>query len=386
MVSSRAGTEPAPAAHRHFILWQAVLVGLLALLPILAGCGNPPASTPQRILVQTTRAEPVAEADLSAAPEYIAVVRANDETDLSFKVGGILSLIGPDPGHGWDEGTPITAQTVLARLKQADFVNAAASARARADLAQTSLGRFDKLRQADAISQLELDAAKAEAQASKAQLDQAKQNLEDSELQAPWDGVVLARYANPGEIVASGKPVLRIANTRLMSVELGVPDRLISHFTPGKEIDVQISALQGHAPFKGTVSEVGVAASREGRLFRVVIKVRNPEGSIRSGMTATVRVSSLAPLVAGSILVPLSALVTTTAKGEGAATRASQLAVFVVSGGKALLRLVKTGDIIKSSILVAEGLKAGEEVVTTGTSLLYEGAPVEVLQADPVGR
>ena len=62
---------------------------------------------------------------------YLALVKFDHETDLSFKVGGILVSIGPAPGTDWDEGTPVKAGTVLAELKQADFTNALNSARAR---------------------------------------------------------------------------------------------------------------------------------------------------------------------------------------------------------------------------------------------------------------
>jgi multidrug efflux system membrane fusion protein len=54
------------------------------------------------------------------------------------------------------------------------------------------------------------------------------------------------------------------------------------------------------------------------------------------------------------------------------------LGVFVVQDGKAVQRAVKTGDILSSSILITEGLRAGERVVTSGASFLYDGAPVEV--------
>jgi membrane fusion protein (multidrug efflux system) len=61
------------------------------------------------------------------------------------------------------------------------------------------------------------------------------------------------------------------------------------------------------------------------------------------------------------------------------------LAVFVVSDGKASRRPVKTGDIFSSSVIVKEGLRAGEEVVTAGASFLYDGAPVVVLENRPAG-
>jgi RND family efflux transporter MFP subunit len=225
---------------------------------------------------------------------------------------------------------------------------------------------------------VEADKAKADTETAEAQLRQAEQTLLDSELRAPWDGVVFKRYVNSGETVGAGKPVLRFGDIRTMSVELGVPDRLVGMFSVDKEIDVDISALPGRPPFRGKISEVGVAASNAGRLYRVVIKVANPDGLIKSGMTATVKASSVAAAAAGQVLVPLSALIAPSSGGSGEGKPQTQLAVFVVNEGKASQRLVKTGDIVASSIIVTEGLKPNEEVVTKGASLLYDGAPVEV--------
>jgi multidrug efflux system membrane fusion protein len=209
-------------------------------------------------------------------------------------------------------------------------------------------------------------------------LDQAKHNLGDSRLVADKNGVILARYINRGVTVQPGQRVLRFADTSLMSVELGLPDRLIGKLTPDQEIDVEISALEGMPPFKGRVSEVGVAASGEGRLFRAVIKVKNPDGLLRSGMTARIRVGDAPAAAAGTVCIPLSALVTLVSDGSSQVNGQTQLGVFVVQDGKAVKRAVKTGDILKSSILITEGLRAGEQVVTSGASLLYDGAPIQV--------
>jgi RND family efflux transporter MFP subunit len=240
------------------------------------------------------------------------------------------------------------------------------------------LERFRKLRVTDAISQQELDVTEADWRTAQAQLDQAEQNLRDSRLVAAKDGVVLARYINSRVTVSSGQRVLRLADTSLMSVELGLPDRLVARLTPGKEIPVEVSALEGMPPFRGRVSEVGVAATSEGRLFRVVIKVPNPDGLLRSGMTARIRVDDDASIGSSTVCIPLSALVTHPPDGRSQGSGQAQLGVFVVQDGKAIQRIVTTGDIFNSSILVSEGLRAGEQVVTAGASFLYDGAPVEV--------
>ena len=255
----------------------------LASLLVLSGCQKHVGrQRPEKIVVGTQRAEPLSPVGMSgSAPEYIGTVRASEETDFSFKVGGTVELIGPGPHRDWEEGSAVKAGSVLARLQQADFKNGLAAAKAAADLAATNNERLRKLLADNVVSEQEVDKAKADTDTAEAQLQQAEQNLKDSELRAPWDGVVFRRYVNSGETVSSGKPILRFGDLRTMSVELGVPDRLVGLFSVNKEIDVNISALSGRPPFRGKISEVGVAASNAGRLYRVVIKVPNPDGIIK---------------------------------------------------------------------------------------------------------
>jgi RND family efflux transporter MFP subunit len=352
----------------------------------LVGCGRPAARPPEKSLVRTAVVKAMDNVKSEDEASYLASVRFDHETDLSFKVGGILVSIGPELGTDWDEATPVKSGAVLAELKQGDFTNALNSARAHAELAGKTLERFRKLRATDAISQQELDVTEADWQTTQAQLDQAEQNLRDSRLVAAKHGVVLMRYVNSGVTVAAGQRVLRFADTGLMSVELGLPDRLVGRLVPGMEVPVEVSALEGLPPFRGRVSEVGVAASTEGRLFRVVIKVPNPDGLLRSGMTARIHVGDTAAATPGTVCVPLSTLVTIAPDSGSEASGQPQLGVFVVQDSKAVRRPVKTGDILNSSILVTDGLRAGEQVVTSGASFLYDGAPIEVLIASVAAK
>jgi RND family efflux transporter MFP subunit len=382
--TSSEGLNSSEEPALHFRLINPPLV--LVLLCIMTGCGKHQDQRAQKMAVQTDTAKTLDSLRSGDSAAYIAMVRAENETDLGFKVGGIVDTIGPAPGSDWNEGSVVKQGTILASLKQSDFVNALNSAKAQAELTTKQLERFRKLRESDAISQEELDVSEANYHTAQAQLDQANQNLQDSQVRASIDGVVLARYVNSGVTVAAGQRVLRFADNTIMRVELGLPDRLVAFFSPGKEVDVEISAFEGRPPFRGRVSEVGVAASQDGRLFRVVIKVANPDGVIRSGMTATVRVGDPAPLSPGEVLVPLSALVTFASPSQSRIAESSQLAVFVVDGGKALRRPVKTGDIVRSSIIITEGLQLGEVVVTSGASFLYDGQLVEVLQNVPIAE
>ena len=169
---------------------------LLCVALAFTGCGKHAAKSPEKNLVRTAIVEPMSNAHSDGEASYLATVKFDHETDLSFKVGGILDSVGPTTGTDWDEGTAVKAGTILAELKQADFTYALNSARAKADLASTTVERFRKLRATDAISQQELDVTEADWRTTQAQLDQAEQNLRDSRLVAAKDGVVLARYVN----------------------------------------------------------------------------------------------------------------------------------------------------------------------------------------------
>lgn len=362
---------------------RGIAPSLLCAALALAGCGKHPPKPPETSLVRAATVESFDKVRRDGDASYLAIVRFDNETDLSFRVGGIVFGVGAEAGHDWDEGTPVKAGTVLAELNHVDFTNALISARARAELTAKVLERFRKLRATDAISQQELDVTEADGRTAQAQLDQAQQNLRDSRLVAAKDGVVLARHVNSLVTVAPGQRVLRFADTSMMSVELGLPDRLVGRLTPGQEVDIEVSGFERLPPLRGRVSEVGVAASGDGRLFRVVVKVPNPNGLLRSGMTARIHVEDTSIPNANSVSVPLSALVTLASDDAGNVKSQSQLGVFVIDNGKATKRAVKTGDIFNSSIVVTEGLRPGDRVVTSGASFLHEGAPVE-LAADSV--
>lgn len=346
----------------------------ISLLILLPACKQEkPIVTPKNV-VRAVEAQAVDSGRGQAKSEYIAMLRGHVETDLSFKVGGVLELLGP-PGEllDWQEGSQVSKGEILARLKQADFISSIKSARARAEQDRSQHERAIKLRAAGAVSQQELEATAASRQATEASLAQAEQALRDSVLSAPYDGVIVSRSANNGETAGVGKTVLRMADLSQMSVELGIPDRLVSRVRVGREIAIRVTSLEG-ATFVGRVSEVGVAAKEGSRLFRLVIKVPNPNSVLKSGMTASVALDEDKTLPPGSVLIPISALISATKP-----TVPNQLAVFVLDpAGRAQERPITTDDLIRSSIIVTAGLQPGDRVVTAGASTLFDGAQTEL--------
>ncbi len=339
---------------------------LLGLTIGLTGCDRhlPPAPPPLPVHVGLVQDAATAPGQRRAA--YLATIKGRNQLTLSFRVPGIVELIGPEPGQSdWQEGAVVPRGQLLAQLKQSDFLAASNSAAAQAHLDRTQFVRAEKLLRDGAASQQEYDRALAATKAAEAVLDLRRQDLLDSRIVSPLAGTILKREVNAGETIAAGSPVLTVADLSEVEVEVGVPDRLVGKLRPGDSVRLAVSSL-GNREFTGEIKEVGVAAHEGSRLFRVVLRVGNPDGWVRPGMTASVYLEDAAEISAGA-LVPLSALV---ARGE------RRLSVFVVTNGVARERAVVTRDILQSSIVVTEGLSPGEVVVVAGASQVWDGAAV----------
>lgn len=354
---------------------------LLLLGSLLAGCGPkaPPASPP--VVVRFQIAQLATESPSHHRAQYVGILRGDRETDLGFRVAGTLERIGPEGDlEGWREGTVIAKNQMLARLTQADFDSAVADARAWTNVYDNAFLRTEKLFHQSTVSLEELDLARARRDSAHATLRKADQARTDSRLLAPWEGVILARQASAGETILPGRPVLRVADLNTMSLEIGVPDTLVNAVRPGDQLPVEVSSFEGE-PFPGQVSEVGVAAKEGSRLFKVVLKIANDKTNrvLRAGLSATVDFGSLQPPPANAVIVPLSALVTSTRGGS------NHLAVFVLAAGQARERPVQTGDLVRSSVLITDGLKPGDQVVTFGAANLADGMAVTALPEDGTG-
>ena len=307
----------------------------------------------------------------SRGAAYLATVKGRNQITLSFRVPGIVDLIGPGSGE-WEEGASVTNGQLLARLQQSDFLSALRSSEAQAQLDRTQFERAQRLLRDGAASQQEFDRALAAAEASKAALEGRRQEWQDSKIVAPFSGTILKREVKAGQTVGTGSPIITVADLSSVEVEVGVPDRLVGRLTVGTRVPVSISGL-GDEILEGEVREVGVAAREGTRLFRVVVRVDNPGGRMRPGMAASVYLDDAVRSRDAGALVRLSALV---ARGE------RDLAVFVVSNGTAWLRPVKTGDLRESSIVVTAGVRPGDSVVVAGASQLHDGARVETRPFD----
>lgn len=300
---------------------------------------------------------------------YMAVIKGGNEVDLSFKIGGIIDLVGPQKGKDWEPGTVVEKGALLAKLHQNELQQQLQAAQARADLDRSEFERVKSLYESSSVSLQELERQRSAQKASAAALGQAQQAVADALITAPFHGTVLSCPVKAGETVGAGQAVLRFADLDVLDVEVGVPEVLVSGLAVGVRYPVSIPALG--IILEGAVKEIGAATRREDGLFRVLLKLNNEKGLVRPGMTASVDFYSRQER-RQALLIPLSALI-----AAGSLTNAPQLEVFVLGPDSAVhKKKVTTGEIRDSQVEVLSGLAAGDKVVVSGAANLYEGQKV----------
>ncbi|OAM89777.1 efflux RND transporter periplasmic adaptor subunit [Termitidicoccus mucosus] len=328
-----------------------VLAAGLALT--LAGCSRerPPAPALPTAAVRTAEVLAVTEARSIELP---GTVRAVERAALAPKVTGAvesLPVVLGQPVRAGDVLARISANEMGARLAQAE----ANLGQARRDLERETGLLAKNITAAETVRNLEdrvrlMEATVAEARAM----------LGYTVITAPFDGVIARRFVNEGDFATAGSPLLEIENPARQRVEVEVPESLAA-------IPVGAAALirAGETELPGRVAEISPALDPVARtlLAKIDLPVR---AAVRSGQFARVAW----PAGEGRALVVPASSVTPFGQMER---------VFVVAGGKAVLRLVKTGARRGGQIEILAGLAAGEQVVTgPAAASLRDGQPVEV--------
>lgn len=344
-------------------------------LGLLAGCSRQqPAPEPVRAVKLLT----VAASPLQMQLEYAGEVRARVESRLSFRVAGKIVQRQAELGQR------VQAGQLLARLDARDYELAAQAARAQVaaattqrDLAAADFERFSQLKAQNFISGAELDRRQAQLKSAQAALDQARAQLASQGNQADYtrlladaDGVVTGIDAEPGQVVAAGTPVVRVARDGPRDAVFYVPEDKVGQLRVGQA--VQVRAWSAGAPMPGKVREVAASADPVTRTFLVKVAV---DGSDVPPLGATVYVAPQAFAHGG---VQAMRLPTSSLRQEG-----GQTAVWVYEpgeggGGTVRSQVVQIATADGNEAVVAAGLAPGMQVVATGVHALAPGQKVTV--------
>jgi RND family efflux transporter MFP subunit len=341
---------------------------LLPLLLVACGHGDKGESSRVPIAVQTAI---VAAADEPGTVEAAGSLRSGRETILAGKVMGTVISIrkaAGDPVRKGEVLIVIDSRDVEGQIVQAK--GALAQAQAAAAIAQANLLRYEQLFTRNAASQLELDQARYQAETAKGAVTQAEGAVSTAssyrsyaEIAAPFDGRVVDRLCEVGDMTAPGRPLMKIEDVRNLRLDVYLSEGDLDAAVPGQTVQVRIPSL-GDQAVEGKVVEVVPALDPATRSFLVKIDVSEAPG-LRSGLYGRATFQSGTRRV---LRVPRTSL----------RHRGGFSGVFVAEDGRASFRLVTIADGDAERVEVLSGLSDGDRVVLDPPVSLEVGASIEV--------
>jgi RND family efflux transporter MFP subunit len=313
--------------------------------------------------------------DFAPTITFTGVIAAQVQNDLSFRLTGkIRERLA-------NVGDHVNANQVLARLdpeeQQADVQSAAAAVQSAEALARQTTATFERhkeLLRSGTSTRREYDQAEANQRSALAQLDQARNQLAQAhdqlaytELRAGFDGIIVGRSAEAGQVVAQAQPVYTLAQDGPRDALFNVQEWALANVALDKGLAVSL------------VSDPAVRTTGKVRLISPAVDASSMTVAIRFGLAETPATMIPGSLVNGTgpikpervVLLPWEAVFEADGKP----------AVWIVDkrDGTVALKAVLIHRYSRDSIAVSGGVAAGDAVVSAGGQMLYPGQKVEVV-------
>jgi membrane fusion protein, multidrug efflux system len=353
-------------------------IGAPAALVVLAvmGCKKPETNT------KTVDADTPVAVSLVAAREVKAprLVTLSGTLIGSEEAQVAAGAAGKVIGTYVERGSVVKNGTVLARLDSravsAQAAQAAADAegsKIQAQQAKLDCDRTEQMFQKGAISKADYDRAHTQCESSKWTVSSAEarktltaEALRDTEIRAPFSGMVVERAVSAGEWVQPASRVATLVATDSLRVEITVPEADVALVKQGMEVAFRTTGggASGSKVYHGKIRYVGPSVRRQSRDAIVEAVFTNETHELRPGMFVTAR------LALGEQSLP-------TVPAKAVRADGTLKHVFVATGGRLEDRLVQAGEPLDGEVPIVSGVKTGEQVVAELTPDVRDGAKVK---------
>jgi membrane fusion protein, multidrug efflux system len=353
--------------------------------------------------------------------EAIGTVNAVRGVDLTVETAGIVKDIL------FDANQKVEAGDVLVQLDDAIQQADLSATMAQAALDKTTLERALELQRRRVGSDVNVDSARAAAEASQSRVASLQAALDQKQLRAPFDGTVGISRIDLGQYLSPGTTVVTLQDLETMRVDFTVPEQQFANLKIGQPVRIGTEKAEDELPFTGSIRGINPKIDPSSQLVSVRAEVANPEGKLTPGQFVQVRVEL--PKEDNVIALPQTALTTSlygdyvflvrpakAASGEAAAkpeekpasgeaaapegekpaaeqsksaeekpadpAKPADQAKPAAEGQKPQLQLaqafVKVGRRYGGLVEIVQGVSAGDEVVTAGQNRLSNGMAVVV--------
>lgn len=317
-------------------------------------------SAQKGIPVESAKAEVM---KISQEIRAVGTLNSNESVVIAAEIAGRVT------GIDFQEGQRTGAGQVLLRLDSSIYGAQRDRAQASLSVSLADWERAQALFKEKAISQRELEEARAQWKLDEASLRLAEVQLGKTVLKAPFGGVLGLTHVSIGEYVQPGQPIVTLDDTDPIKVDFRVPEVYSSSLYPGQTVQVSIDAAPGRI-FSGEVYAVDPAVDPKSRSLLVRAKVPNKDETLRPGMFAQIQlVMEEKP---SALMIPEEALL----------SRGQDKLVYRVIDGVVAEAVVKTGQRQRGLVEITEGLSAGDTVITAGQIKVRPGMPVTLLPAE----
>lgn len=308
----------------------------------------------------------------AASLNGVGSVVASNGADVTTESGGIIAALHFESGARVKKGDLLV--TLSAGTERADL----ARLQAQADLAQSEFARLERLYKLDAISKSELDRAQADLSAARAGADAQRAKLAQKQIRAPFSGQLGIRQVNVGQYLSAGTPIVSLQAINPVFVDFTLPEQNQAAVQNGQTVSVVVDSQPGRT-FSGVISAIEPLVDSKTRNFKVRARFDNADEALRPGLFA--RASIGLARTANVVTIPQTSV---SYNPYGNSVYVIQSVKGKDADGKAVdelvvrRRFIKTGETRGDLVAVTDGLKAGEQVATSGLLKLQNDSKVKI--------
>jgi RND family efflux transporter MFP subunit len=329
-------------------------------------CAGEKPNEPEKPVVRPVKMMRVASAEDGIKIELPGIVQASNRVDLAFRVPGPLIELEAEEGQTVERGQRI------ARISPRDFKTALDRAKALALEAEQQFQRYKELYVRNQISKADFDRYRSERDVARANQKRAQDALADTNLKAPFAGVIARRFVDNFQDVQAKQPIVSLQDISAVEILVDIPEKEMSHIKKKGEITAyaEFSVAPGKT-YPLTLKEFSTEADPKTLTYQVTLLMEQPKDiRVYSGMTATVHGRKKdTDALEGTITVPLLAVTMEKEKGGYVWVVDENMTVHkrsVITGERA------GGDRVR----IMDGIQSGDTIAISAVSKLKEGLKV----------
>ncbi len=295
----------------------------------------------------------------------VGTLEASEQVVIRPEQSGLVTQIL------FTEGQKVEKGATLFELNADSYKAEVAQAQARVRLSQNEYQRADQLLKKRVGSANDRDNALAQLRVDEAQLEVAKVLLNKMTIKAPFSGVLGLRNVSAGDYVTSGEALVSLADIDEMKVEFNLPETFLSQISNGQQVQLSVAAYPD-TNFTGEVFAISPLVDPRSHSVRVKARVQNPDGLLRPGLFANIRVQ--VGKNDQALLIPEEAIIP---------NNNTFLVMKVDENNTVGMVPVTLGDRKNSQVQILSGLSADDVIVTAGHIKLRPGMPITPIFPQP---